>query len=144
MALKPAFATVLATAAAAALALGPSGAASASVRVTAGGNNGASVGGVTGVPAAGTGEDCPYTAFCIYTGTAWSGTRFDLYSCSTFNLYGWNGAGSWANHQTAGQEAWILGANGNVITTVPATGGPDNQILQGNYDWSPAWHVKPC
>ncbi|WP_145911123.1 hypothetical protein [Kitasatospora viridis] len=143
--LKPVFAAALAvTAALGTVVLGPSGPAAAATRAPASGNDGASVGGVRGVPAAGTGEDCPYTAFCVYTGTAWSGTRFDLYSCTTFNLYGWNGAGSWANHESAGTQPRILDADYNVITAVQPTTGPNNQILQGNYDWAPAYHVRPC
>jgi len=102
-------------------------------------NNDATVSGVHGVPAAGNyGADCPYLNFCLYTGTFWTGTRFDLYNCGTYALSHWNGDGSVINNQTPGQWAWLLYRDQTVYYRQEPQNG------HAVVDFVPAWYAKPC
>ncbi|MFF0837938.1 MULTISPECIES: peptidase inhibitor family I36 protein [unclassified Streptomyces] len=135
-------ALAVAAAAAAGLFVSTSGTASAGTAVANSGNSGAYVAGVTGHAATGDGNDCTYGNLCLYTGTDWTGTRFDLYTCKTYSLVGWNGNGSLWNAQTTGQQAWLEDVNHKVVTTVS---GRDSTIYGfSSYNFSPIWYAKNC
>ncbi|MFF7451802.1 MULTISPECIES: peptidase inhibitor family I36 protein [unclassified Streptomyces] len=125
--------------------IGLSGTASATTTAPAADNSGASIIGVTGHPSANNGgKDCAYGNLCLYTGPNQTGTRFDLYNCSTYSLNSWNGWGSWVNRQTPGQQAWFMDVNHTVVSTAPGSNGPDDYWLVLYYDYAPIWYVKNC
>ncbi|MET8538571.1 peptidase inhibitor family I36 protein [Streptomyces sp. NPDC005065] len=74
-----------------------------------GNNSCASISGVTSHTAAGTGNDCPHYALCMYTGKSYTGKRFDMYSCNVrWSMYNWNGYGSAVNNESpAGYGFWF-------------------------------------
>lgn len=84
-------------------------------------------------------DACPYGDFCMFTGTGFTGSQFNLYTCGTYDLSNWNGNGSYDNNQTPGTAAKMLDRNYNVIDTTPGA-----YWLQSTYDWTPVWHVVPC
>ncbi|MEU3935644.1 peptidase inhibitor family I36 protein [Streptomyces sp. NPDC029044] len=101
-------------------------------------NNGATVGGVRGVPATGNPSDCPRGNLCLYTGRDYSGTMFPLYNCGTYNLYNWNGFGSVANNQTGGAVGTLYNRNWTVNLSIsPGTATP-------SWDYAPIWFARPC
>ncbi|MFK4222367.1 hypothetical protein [Streptomyces sp. NPDC019890] len=88
---------------------------------------------------AGTRAACPYENFCMWTGTGFTGTQFNLWKCGTYDLSNWNGPGSWSNNQTPGTRARFLDRGYNTIYTTP--GAYANSAY---YNWTPVWHVVPC
>ncbi|MER5462162.1 hypothetical protein ABT010_15995 [Streptomyces sp. NPDC002668] len=89
--------------------------------------------------AAGPKAACPYENFCMWTGTSFTGTQFNLWKCQTYDLSNWNGPGSWSNNQTPGTRARFLDRGYNTIYTTPGA-----YANNGNYNWAPVWHVIPC
>ncbi|MFI9585630.1 peptidase inhibitor family I36 protein [Streptomyces sp. NPDC052236] len=87
----------------------------------------------------GTKAACPYENFCMWTGTNFTGTQFNLWKCQTYDLANWNDPGSWSNNQTPGTRARFLDRNYNTIYTTPPA-----YANSGYYDWAPVWHVVPC
>ncbi|MFD9059918.1 peptidase inhibitor family I36 protein [Kitasatospora purpeofusca] len=132
--LKRAVTAAVALAGAATLALTPTTAGA----TTTGNNDGASVGGVQGHPADPTNWDCAAGNVCLYTGTGWQGTRFDLFYYQTYSLANWNGAGSWFNNQTGGAFMKITDASGHTIRSSYAVS------REGSFDFNPAWYVTLC
>ncbi|MFC4609919.1 hypothetical protein ACFO9E_19200 [Streptomyces maoxianensis] len=86
-----------------------------------------------------TARACPYENFCMYTGTNYSGTQFNLWRCQTYDLSNWNYPGSWINNQTPGTRARFLDRNYNTIYTTPGA-----YSYSSYYNWAPVWHVIPC
>lgn len=82
---------------------------------------------------------CPYENFCMYTGTNYTGTQFNLWQCQTYDLSNWNYPGSWINNQTPGTRARFLDRNYNTIYTTPGA-----YSYSSYYNWAPVWHVIPC
>ncbi|MCX4822644.1 hypothetical protein OG883_22640 [Streptomyces sp. NBC_01142] len=89
--------------------------------------------------AAGTRAACPYENFCMWTGTGFTGTQYNLWQCQTYALSNWNGPGSWSNNQTPGTRARFLDRYRNTIYTTPGA-----YANNGNYNWAPVWYVVPC
>ncbi|MBV9023284.1 MAG: peptidase inhibitor family I36 protein [Streptomycetaceae bacterium] len=121
-----------ASAAALSLVLGFSGTA------FAGDNSSATVEGVTGFPAGS--EQCDNGYFCLFTGPGATGTVFRLYQCKEYNLYNWNGIGSWENWNNGGAHALIQDKNYNTLID----SDPGNNVNDESYDFTPVWHVKAC
>ncbi|MBT2390766.1 hypothetical protein J7E87_15380 [Streptomyces sp. ISL-1] len=86
-----------------------------------------------------TARACPYENFCMYTGTNYTGTQFNLWRCQTYDLSNWNYPGSWINNQTPGTRARFLDRNYNTIYTTPGA-----YSYSSYYNWAPVWHVIPC
>jgi hypothetical protein len=131
------------TVASLAVVAGLAGTASASPS-SASANNNATVAGVTPRTATGNRDDCPTGNLCLYTGTNYTGKRFDLYACKTYSLSNWDGNGSVLNNQSTGQTAWFQGVNHNVVATIdgPTSGG----VIAGwgLFDFAPIWYAKNC
>ncbi|WP_441248182.1 peptidase inhibitor family I36 protein [Kitasatospora sp. McL0602] len=84
------------------------------------------------------GADCPYTDLCMYTGPYYTGTRFDLHHCATYDLSNWNGIGSYVNNQTPNTWAVFQDANHRAFLMALSYVGDYDR------DWTPAWYVVPC
>lgn len=91
----------------------------------------------TSTPAAA--ADCPSQNFCMFSGSDFTGSQFNLYRCGTYTLENWEGYGSWINNQTAGTRAQFLDQNRNVIYTTPGA-----YSASSNYNWTPVWYVRNC
>lgn len=75
---------------------------------------------------------------CLYRGTYGSGTQIAMYECTTINLPGWSGNGSWGNSQTPGTVSYYLGRYYGIADRLVAQGY--NHV----YNWTPVWHVQNC
>lgn len=112
----------------------------------AAGNGGASVSGRDVTVGTGNGSisTCPWEDLCMYTGTNYTGKMFAFGHCEIYSLSNWNGAGSWVNNQSVGNSystyATVYGASGQKIDSL----SPYSPYWNGNYNWAPAWSVKPC
>ncbi|MFG3494156.1 hypothetical protein [Streptomyces sp. NPDC047928] len=82
---------------------------------------------------------CPYENFCMFTGTYYSGTQFNLWKCQSYALSHWNSSGSWINNQTPGTRARFQDRNRNTIYTTPGA-----YAESPDYNWVPVWYVVPC
>jgi hypothetical protein len=106
-------------------------------------NNNASVGGVS----ASSPTDCPAGYFCVYTGPNYTGKMFKLYNCKEYNLYGWNGRGSYENNNNPPVDAVLQDVHYQQITRVrakEAQRSPFDRYYDASYDFRPVWHIKPC
>ncbi|WP_430381883.1 peptidase inhibitor family I36 protein [Streptomyces bauhiniae] len=118
---------------------GPASASTAGANACTSGNSCASISGLTGHAAANNnGADCAYKNLCLYTGTNYTGTRYDLYSCKTYYLLKWYGNGSYVNNETANAVANYYDENGGYLhSDVPG-------MKSGQMDYSPVWSVRNC
>jgi hypothetical protein len=83
--------------------------------------------------------DCPSGNLCLFTGTDFTGTQYNIYRCDTYALSNWEGYGSWINNQTPGTRAQFLDENRNVIYTTPGA-----YSASSSYNWTPVWYVRSC
>lgn len=76
---------------------------------------------------------CDHGWFCIDV----RGTRFEFYTCQTWNLSDWWGNSPFNNNQTWGTVARAYGQNGNLVwSNVAKDSGTVNV-----YPW---WSFRPC
>jgi hypothetical protein len=93
---------------------------------------------------------CPSGYFCVYTGRNYTGRMYKLYYCRTYNLYNWNGRGSYQNNNNPPVAALLQDENYHTIHLVEAKSTPRGTrpfpIVWSNpdYDFVPVWHIKPC
>ncbi|MCQ8770437.1 peptidase inhibitor family I36 protein [Streptomyces telluris] len=83
--------------------------------------------------------DCPAQNFCMFSGTSFTGSQFNLYRCDTYALSNWEGHGSWINNQAPGTRAQFLDQNSNVIYTTPGA-----YSASSSQDWTPVSYIRNC
>ena len=81
---------------------------------------------------------CPDEHFCMYRGTYYTGSQWNLYYCGTYTLSDWVGYGSYINNQTPGTVSALLNANFRLVSYSVA------YQVNPVYDWNPIWYVVPC
>jgi len=116
----------------------PDGTRVTAVPLGAGNNNSASIVGPRGPVQAIPAQGCPPGDFCMYTGIDFTGMVFPLYFCGTYNLYNWNGYGSYHNNETSGTAARLLFQDHSThLIDYPGD-------MDGAWDFSPDWFAVPC
>ncbi|MET8567395.1 hypothetical protein [Streptomyces sp. NPDC004783] len=76
---------------------------------------------------------CDYGHLCMVV----AGTKFDFYTCQTWNVKNWTGDGPFTNNQTPGTVARFFNRDGSVRWTSTA-------YQAGTATWDPIWSVRPC
>jgi hypothetical protein len=98
-------------------------------------NNDASV---VGVSPQGDNVPCASGNFCIYTGTRFTGLKFELFHCRLYQLRHWNGNGSVINNNTGGAHGKLLNKD-----KVEVTDMAPGDLFTG-YFYGDIWYVKAC
>ncbi|ATL31578.1 hypothetical protein [Streptomyces formicae] len=84
--------------------------------------------------------NCPYYDFCGYKGANYSGSQWNVASCSLHEIPdGWNSGGSWINNQSSGTRARMYNKSKALIYTTPGA-----YSFDPSGDWGPVWYVRPC
>lgn len=86
-------------------------------------------------PCAGGGAD--YHHMCAYSGTNYTGSEIDMYSCGVYGIP-WYGAGSWDNNQTSGRDGAFYWGSRFLSSTGPA------ESWDANGNWSVVSNVHNC
>jgi hypothetical protein len=76
---------------------------------------------------------CDYGHLCMVV----KGTKFDFYTCRTWNVTNWTGDGPFTNNQTRGTVAKFFNQDGSVRWTSTA-------YQAGTATWDPIWSLRPC
>ena len=76
--------------------------------------------------------------FCAYSGTGFTGSTIDMFSCGRYSIP-WVGNGSWDNNQTTGVRARMYNSAGNLIFTTPPAHSSDR-----SGDWTHVFSVRNC
>ncbi|MFJ9242745.1 hypothetical protein [Streptomyces sp. NPDC101776] len=85
--------------------------------------------------------DCPYERLCarVWDPNVGRYKVFDLYTCRTYSLSYWEGAGGFYNNQTTGTVARFY--NGSGVDVHDSTA---YSVAPAGWNWSPIWKIKNC
>ncbi|GGT30897.1 peptidase inhibitor family I36 protein [Streptomyces purpureus] len=81
---------------------------------------------------------CQHLRFCAYSGTNFTGSQINMYTCRTYNIP-WSGDGSWDNNQSSGTRAKMYNSSGSLIYTTPGARSYDKVG-----SWTPVYKVRNC
>ena len=78
---------------------------------------------------------CDYRNFCVFSDTAYQGTRWEWFYCGTYGMP-WTTVGSFDDYQTPGTVSTIETVDGN-INIQP-------HLLDPDIDWAPVYAIRIC